>query len=320
MKNRITILAMVAAIVILLSACGNTENTMQRITSDEKTSDQSMSGYAPGTTGEQSSSPGVYEYETRDIWLTSRGNKIYGKAYLPVTENKCPLVIFAHELGVTHTTGEGYAEYFASRGIAYYVFDFPGGSISGGKSDGKTTEMSIMTEAEDLKAVVEAARSWTFIDPERIWLHGGSQGGMVAAITATMLPEKIAGLVLAYPAFIIPDQLHKDFASLEDVPETFTYIGWIKVGKIYAEDAWNYDVYHEIGAYKGPVLILHGDSDTTVPMSYSERAQKVYQNAELDVIEGGGHEFFGNAFDQACARMEYFFQQHGLIKAEHNNQ
>jgi hypothetical protein len=55
-------------------------------------------------------------------------------------------------------------------------------------------------------------------------------------------------------------------------------------------------------------------------MSYSERAQKAYQNAELDVIKGGGHEFFGDAFDQACVRMAYFFQQHGLIKAEHNNQ
>jgi predicted peptidase len=196
MKKRITILAMAAVIVLLLSACGNGGKTMQRITSDKRSDDQSMSSYMPGTTGEQSSSPGVYEYETRDIWLTSRGNKIYGKAYLPVTENKCPLVIFAHELGVTHTTGEGYAEYFASRGIAYYVFDFPGGSISGSKSDGKTTEMSIMTEAEDLKAVVEAAQYWTFVDPERIWLHGGSQGGMVAAMTATMLPEKIAGLYL----------------------------------------------------------------------------------------------------------------------------
>lgn len=317
MKNIRQTLILFIGICLLLSACAAGKDAVEtKKETDNPVEKSEAASYLPGMTGKQDAVYGNYPYEIKEIRLESRNNKIYGKAYVPAGKGKCPLVIFAHELGVTHTTGEGYAEYFASRGIAYYVFDFPGGSISGSKSDGKTTEMSVMTEAEDLKAVAEEAQNWSFVDPERIWLHGGSQGGMVAAITATKIPGKIAGLVLAYPAFIIPDQLHKDFASLDAVPETFTYIGWINVGKIYAEDAWNYDVYNEIGAYKGPVLILHGDSDTTVPMSYSERAKKVYQNAELDVIRGGGHEFFNDAFNQACVRMERFFQQHGLIQAD----
>lgn len=281
---------------------------------DNETTATPESTYYPGTTGEQSAMSGTYQYDVKEIWLTSRGNQIYGKAYIPETNQKTPLVIFAHELGVTHTTGEGYAEYFASRGIAYYVFDFPGGSISGSKSDGDSTDMSILTEAEDLKNVLEQSKSWDFIDSSRIYLHGGSQGGMVAAITASMIPDEVAGLILAYPAFIIPDQLHSDFSSLDAVPDTFTYIDWIKVGKIYAEDAWNYDTYNEIQKYTGPVLIMHGDADTTVPMSYSQRAASVYQNAELKVISGGGHEFFGNAFDEACQTMESYFQKVGVLQ------
>ena len=85
-------------------------------------------------------------------------------------------------------------------------------------------------------------------------------------------------------------------------------------GKIYEEDMWNYDVYKEISAYKGPVLILHGDRDHTVPMRYAKRAQKAYANATLKVISGGGHEFFGQAFNQALAEMNTFFEQEGLYK------
>ena len=280
----------------------------------ENGEDMDSSKYTPGVTGDQTAEYGKIPYQVQEIWLESRGYRIYGKVYIPDTENKCPLVIFAHELGTTHSTGEGYAEYFASRGVAYYVFDFPGGSISGGKSEGKTTDMSVMTEAEDLKNVTQAAEKWDFVDSSRIYLHGGSQGGMVAAVTATRIPDEVAGLILAYPAFIIPDQLHHDFDSLADVPDEFTYIGWINVGKIYAEDVWNYDVYKEIGIYKGPILILHGDRDSTVPMTYAERAEKAYENAELHVIKGGGHEFFGDAFDQAVRYMEQFLSDQGAIR------
>ena len=292
---------------LLLSAC-------QSNATKQKQEGTTVSSYRPGQTGEQEAASGTIAYDVREIELKSNGNKIYGKAYVPQVSGRVPLVIFSHELGTTHTTGEGYAEYFASRGIAYYVFDFPGGSISGSRSEGKTTEMSVLTEARDLGHVLDAEKEWNFVDSNRIYLHGGSQGGLVSAVTATQKANDIAGLVLAYPAFIIPDQLHQDFSSLDDVPEHFRYIDWIDVGKIYAEDMWNYDVYKEISAYKGPVLILHGDRDYTVPMRYAKRAQKAYANATLKVISGGGHEFFGQAFNQALAEMNTFFEQEGLYR------
>lgn len=315
-KARIAALLLAMALcVVALASCTASGSSAQgdsgQKASDSQEQTMDSDGYRPGTTGAQNGTAGSVDYSVQEIWLNSRGNRAYGKAYIPAGSGRHPLVVFAHELGTTHTTGEGYAEYFASRGIAYYVFDFPGGSISGSKSDGKTTEMSVMTEAQDLRNVLEAARTWDFVDADRVYLHGGSQGGMVAAVTATMVPDEVAGLVLAYPAFIIPDQLHEDFGSLDNVPDTFRYIDWIDVGRIYAEDVWDYDVYGQIGAYKGPVLILHGDQDSTVPLSYSQRAAEVYQNAQLEVIEGGGHEFFGNAFNLATQRMDRFFQEEG---------
>lgn len=48
------------------------------------------------------------------------------------------------------------------------------------------------------------------------------------------------------------------------------------------------------------MLIVHGDADSTVGVSYSERAAQSYADAELRIIEGVGHGFSGAAFGEAC--------------------
>ena len=40
-----------------------------------------------------------------------------------------------------------------------------------------------------------------------------------------------------------------------------------------------------------PVLILHGDNDSLVNLSYSVDAIQYLPNAKLEIIEGGGHTF-----------------------------
>ncbi|BBF41555.1 flavodoxin [Lachnospiraceae bacterium KM106-2] len=239
-----------------------------------------------------------YDYHMEEIWSENNGNRIYGQAYIPETEEKIPLVIFSHELCNTHTAGIDYAEELASHGVATYTFDFNGGS-SRNQSDGKTTEMSVMTEVSDLEAVMKDAKTWGFVDTSRIILLGGSQGGMVSAITAARHTDDLAGLVLLYPAFVIPDAIHNTFSSKDAIPGTFNFLGWIQVGRNYATDVWDYDVYSEIGSFDKDVLIIHGDRDYSVDLSYSERAKEAYENCELHVIKGAGHGFYGSSFDEA---------------------
>ena len=43
----------------------------------------------------------------------------------------------------------------------------------------------------------------------------------------------------------------------------------IYAGRIYVADMWDYDVYAEIGNYTKPVLLMHGDRDGIVPISYA---------------------------------------------------
>lgn len=246
-------------------------------------------------------------YTTQEIWVDNGGERIYGVAYVPDGAQKAPLAILSHGLGGTHSDMAAYAGALASHGYAAYALDFRGGSAGGGRSDGETTSMSVMTEASDLEAVIEAAKSWDFADTEQgVVLVGASQGGMVSAVVAAEEPDKVSSLVLLYPAFCIVDDTHERFASEDDIPEAYSLMGWITVGHSYSADVWDLDVYGEIGEYAGPVLIVHGDADRIVDVSYSERAAEAYQDAELDVIEGAGHGFYGDALQKSIDDMLAF--------------
>ena len=58
----------------------------------------------------------------------------------------------------------------------------------------------------------------------------------------------------------------------------------LTIGRKYNEAAVSFDLYDLIGSYTGPVLILHGDRDPIVPLSYSERAKEVLPDAELKIF------------------------------------
>ena len=164
--------------------------------------------------------------------------------------------------------------------------------------------MSVMTEVSDLEAVLETARTWDFIDPDKVFLLGGSQGGLVTAIAGNRNQDQIAGMMLMYPAISAKDDINiEQYDTQEDVPsEINLFGGWMRVGKNYVTDIWDIDFYDILSSYQGEMLLLHGDKDTTVPLSYSEEAKNVIPHCEFHVIEGGGHEFYGQPFEDA---MEY---------------
>lgn len=273
-----------------------------------------------------STSADAGSYEVRELPVESDAGHIYGEAYVPVTavdaaasldagevnaaSQRFPLVIISHGLGNTHTSGASYAQLLAQNGYAAYVFDFRGGSVSGNQSDGDSTSMSVMTEADDLEAVIAAAQSWDFVDTSNIVLMGGSQGGMVTAVVAARNPQAAKAVILLYPALSIVDDTHARFTSLDDIPQEYSLFGWLTVGRNYSADIWDYDVYNEIGNYTGPVLIVHGANDSIVDISYSEQAAQTYADAELHEIEGAGHGFTGSAFDEACGYILDFLAVH----------
>lgn len=249
-----------------------------------------------------------YSYTTQELPAQVDGHVIYGEIYIPDGAGEpMPAVIFSHGYGGTHSIGAPYAQALAEKGFVVYCYDFRGGS-NASRSDGSPLEMSVFTEKADLEAVLSLIRSLDYVDGERIFLMGTSQGGMVSAMAGAAHPEKVRGMMLLYPAFCIPENARAQFSTLENVPEQVSFFSWLTVGRRYVEDVWEYDVYADVAAYEKNVLILHGDQDGIVDIAYSQRAIEAYPAAELKVIQGAGHGFSDGNFDLA---MDYILDYLG---------
>ena len=234
----------------------------------------------------------IYAFETQELWTERDGQRIYGVLYVPQgTGDRMPALLCSHGFGGSWRSCAQYAEAMAARGYVVYCFDFCGGS-PGSRSDGTTLEMSVFTEQADLEAVLAMAQGLDFVDPDRIFLLGTSQGGAVSALAAAEHADEIRGLILLYPAFVLVDNANERDSSPEEIPES-TFSLWMEVGRAYFAPLIGYDIYEDIAGYEKEVLLLHGDADDIVPLSYSERALEVYPEARLQVLPGAGHGFYG---------------------------
>ena len=239
------------------------------------------------------------EYAVYEITFERDEAEIYGQFYLPKGSlTAYPTVIIGHGFGSSYTATAKDAQYLAEAGIASYVFDFCGGSPSCASS-GSMLDMSVLTEKADMETVLDGLVSYDFVDKENIFLMGESQGGMVAALLGSTRSEDIQGLVLFFPALVIPDDARALFQNEAEIEDQNQALG-MPVGRRYYTDVLDMDVYQEISGFTKDVLIVHGNEDTLVPISYSQRAQEVYASAELKVIDKGGHGFYGEQLQEAC--------------------
>ena len=276
------------------------------------------------------------------------GLTIRGYEFRPEGE-RLPVVILSHGFMENHAGVEPFARQFAQMGYAAYVFDFNGGCLIG-SSDGKTTEMSVLTEKEDLKAVISYVSALRYTDNSRLILMGCSQGGFVSALAAAEMPERVKKLILFYPAFCIPDdaragKMLKARFDPQNVPETFSCMR-MKLGRRYAADVMGMNAFEEIRGYRGAVLIVQGTADPIVNAAYAKQAWKTYtcgaksevvvkeaeskwgrfcplpelpertrphRYVQLALIPGGGHGFTGKFAKKAWDAVERFVNGYAEI-------
>ncbi|SDB55350.1 S9 family peptidase [Butyrivibrio sp. INlla16] len=236
------------------------------------------------------------------------GYHISGELYLPDdAKGRYPIVIMAHGFGGSREGTRPYAELLVREGIGCYIFDFCGGGLSS-RSDGKMTDMSVLTESKDIEAVVENIRKAPFADRKNIFLMGESQGGVASTIAASKTPKEIRAMVLLYPAYILFDDAKNRYPKKEMIEETTTVFG-LPVGRRYYEDAFSLDIHDCMGKYDRNVLILHGNIDQVVPISYSLDARKNFPAAKIIQITDAGHGFYGKEVVKAGKEMISFIQE-----------
>jgi fermentation-respiration switch protein FrsA (DUF1100 family) len=66
------------------------------------------------------------------------------------------------------------------------------------------------------------------------------------------------------------------------------------------------DPYSHIKAYTGPVLITHGEYDGLVHPDYSRKAQQIYADARLHIIDGADHVYTPEQDDIAMKYLRSF--------------
>lgn len=239
-----------------------------------------------------------------ELIVNHHGRNVSVSYYTPSNERTFPVVLVGHGYNGHQTDFDKTCEYFAETGIACAALTFCGGStrdVSGYPS----TEMSLFTEKEDLIAVFEYIQKDSRIEQDKIFLFGGSQGGLVSSLAAADLKEKIAGLILLYPAFLIPDDWRKTYPKLEDIPEKNEF--WeLTLGKRFFVEIHDFNAYEIIGAYEGPVLIMQGSEDEIVPLNIAEKGKGCYKKCNLEVFAREPHGFSEDGNRRMEAMMLYF--------------
>lgn len=182
-------------------------------------------------------------------------------------------------------------------GFATLRFDLYGHGESGGEFRNHT----LFKWISNTMAVIHWALEHGY---DELYLSGHSQGGLVAALVAGMEADRIRGLILRAPAFMIPQGTRDGILiggtfDPDHIPDEVDVIKGLKLSGDYLRVAQTIHVEDAADRFKGPVLILHGDQDDTVPLEDSKKFARRYACCDLRILEGETHHF-----DQNPERME----------------
>ncbi len=117
-----------------------------------------------------------------DHHFKSRGKRCAAWLYLPGGAGKPPVVVMAHGFGAQRDFGlPQYAERFASRGMAVFLFDYR----NFGDSEGEPRNLvNPWRHLQDWKAALAYVRSLPEVDGGRVALWGSSYSGGHVMVTA----------------------------------------------------------------------------------------------------------------------------------------
>ncbi len=247
--------------------------------------------------------------QKREFIVESGARQIYGMLYEPENEPIRGGLVMSHGYNGSHRDYDCEATILAEKGYYVYLYDFCGGSAAGLSRGLATTEMTLFTEKEDLIAAASAISKIEPLAGKKLYLHGGSQGGCVTALAAAELREKVAAVMLYYPALMIPDNWRENYKTAEEIPEVTDFWG-MKLGREFFMSIRDFSTYDHIGKYEGPVLIIHGDKDEIVPMAVVTKAAGIYRDAKLVVLPGEGHGFTPEGKVKAAGLMAEFLKAH----------
>ncbi|MCQ2505402.1 MAG: S9 family peptidase [Saccharofermentans sp.] len=226
-----------------------------------------------------------------EFYIDCDGIKLHAKLDKPDGFTKGPLMLLVH--GFTGHMEEDHIiaskDALIESGLAVLRVEMYGH----GKSGGEFRKHTLYKWVTSALAAVDYAKTLDFVTD--LYIGGHSQGGLLTMLIAGMRPDDFKAILPLSPAWMIPDGAREgnllgiDFDPLH-IPEYIT--GWCgELDGDYIRTAQTIHVEEEIERYTGPVYIIHGDADDTVPYYYGVKAQELYKDAKLIGIKDADHCF-----------------------------
>lgn len=225
----------------------------------------------------------------KEFYIENDGLRYHAKLNMPEGKDRCPLCIVFHgftgHMEERHITAV--SDVLTSVGIASLRVEMYGH----GKSSGEFRDHTLFKWVTGGLAVIDYALGLDFVTD--LFLAGHSQGGLLVMLLAGMCAGKIRALIPLSPAWMIPEKAREGTIlgvnfDPKIIPEEIRSDNWTLDGN-YIRTARMLHPEEAIAGYDGPVLIVHGDEDESVPVEYGEKAAKLYKNAELVIIRGDNH-------------------------------
>ncbi len=245
----------------------------------------------------------------KEYYIDSDGIKLHAKLEKPEGADKCPLVIVVH--GFTGHMEERHIVAVSNAMLEIGFATLRVEMYGHGKSDGQFKDHTLYKWVTNMLAVVDHVKTLDFVTD--LYMCGHSQGGLLVMLIAGMCPDRFKAVIPMSPAWMIPEyaragEILDTKVDPVNIPEEFWQNGDNLLSGNYVRVAQTIHVEDEIDRYNGPVLIIHGENDESVPFKYGQKAAELYKNAKLVAIKGEDH-CYNNHLEQVTQAIKDFLIQ-----------
>lgn len=233
---------------------------------------------------------------TNESYLYDDGIRLHLKLDTPEIdfdeEQKTPLMILLH--GLTGHMEERHIVALKDTCLSHGFSVLRADLYGHGKSGGAFHDHTLFKWLSNIMRITDFAKSLKWADG--LYLMGHSQGGYATMLAAGMRPDAYRAIIplapgtslefgaksgrtvgMCFDPSAVPDELPMPVTN----PLSGNYIRVLQM----------LDVRAAMKRYKGPVLVVHGDADQTVPVECAYEAKALYQDCRLSIIPGDRHCF-----------------------------
>jgi putative redox protein len=155
-------------------------------------------------------------------------------------------------------------ERFLPLGFSVFRFDFS----YVGESEGCFEDLTVSGEVEDALGAIDFLQDFS---PTELVVVGSSLGGTVALLASARTPERVHAIATIaavadsalFTAALDPD----DIARWRSLGRRRWREGYMNVG--FLDDVERIDILAAVSSLPHPLLVLHGESDSVVPVEHA---------------------------------------------------